>query len=806
MNMKKQILSLALLAASVMLKAQNPYPILSVDSIQFVNLQKLSNPTANTLPDYVDPVKQNVTYGDTVRFDGVVAFNPKAYGLSKSRKAIYIQRKGGGPWSGVQVMCEPNNSGAANLTDLITQSKFYDNAIVGYNCRFTGVVRDFQGETQINLIANNANWDNFIEQLSLTPDTLKYTEISASQLMAGNPNTGWVQQKATAEQYEGGLVTIKDVSVYSITISGNRTFWSVIDDFGNVVDVRDFSAYYRRDDNEDTIPAIANTFQAPPIGTRLEYIRGAVTEYQVSGVSRYGVSPLYPTDIKVCTSCAPTVKYINRNPVLSTLTDTLNLTFEITVGDTTLNTQVFYYKKPGSLVMDSMVMTAVPSFPNYYAAKVDPVGAEGVFTWWVRAEDKKGRQTFFPDPLTLGRSFYVTTNGVNSIAQLQYSNSPSGSTIWDGDSLLNISIGGILTGKNFISGTTNLMTLQSGTGANSAIFIQKGTADGSDSWNIGDSIHITRATVRENFNVTTLFNVIATVGSTGNALPAFAMLPIDSFALAKTAYARPYEAVLMRFDSVKVFSANADAPSDFGEFSFHKTVSGPTVGLRVDDMNGSLYGLNKKLKVGMDMAFIQGPMYYSFGNFKLIPRGLTDLDLSQLDSVAPVITLLGNNPDTVIKSTVAYVDPGATASDDKDGDISANIMVTGVVNAGVVGTYILNYKVSDAWGNMDSAMRTVIVIDSANVGVNENELTFAQLSVYPNPASSHITVSGNFIKTQPVTIKVLDILGKEIANKTVYGTQFEETISTANLNGGVYFCNISNANGNKTLKFIVSGK
>ena len=812
--MRKLLLSLMMLGAAGLLQAQNPYPIYPIDSIQFVNLTRLSSP-GNTIPDLVTPTFKDSVFRDTVRFEGIVVINPKIYGLSQNRKAVYVQRKGGGPWSGILAMCNFNPSPDPTFKDpstglnfpssaaYITHTKFYDNCVVGYKARFTGVIRDFQGETQVNIIPNNPNWDNSVEQVSLTPDTLVYTEIEANKLMTGNPNTGWVQQKQTAEQYEGTLVTIRNVSVYSIQTSGARSFWSVIDDFGNVLDVRDMSAYFRRDDNEDTVPKIANTFQPPPIGTRLEYIRGVVTEYAASGVQRYGICPIYPSDYKVCTSCPPIMKYINRNPIIAKTTDTLNVTFEITVGDTTLNKQVLYFKKPGSTTLDSVAMTAVPSFPNYFVGKITPAGAEGVLKFWVRAEDRRGRQSFFPDPLTLGKDLYITTNGVNSIQILQSSSIPGGPSIWDRDSLLNIDVQGIVTGRGF----GNMLIVQNGTGPNSAIFIQRGTNGTVDNWKVGDSVQITRATVGENFSTTNLYNILGTVLDSNKTLPAFeTSLAIDSFILGRNAYARPYEGVLMRFDSVKVFSANPDGASDFGEFSILPKNSTSTLGLRIDDLSLKFKSWNKSVKAGMMMGFVQGPMYFANGNFKLIPRDSNDADFSRIDMAKPMLTLLGSAIDSVDLGTT-YVDSGATAMDDIDGDITANIVKTGTVNTAAVGTYTLVYNVSDAWGNMaDSVVRTVIVRDTASVGINENEMNFAQLTVYPNPATTAITVSGNFIKTQPISIKVVDLLGKEITSRTVRGTQFNETISIDNLNSGIYFCTISNASGSKTLKFVVNGK
>ncbi|MFA5126419.1 MAG: immunoglobulin-like domain-containing protein [Patescibacteria group bacterium] len=68
------------------------------------------------------------------------------------------------------------------------------------------------------------------------------------------------------------------------------------------------------------------------------------------------------------------------------------------------------------------------------------------------------------------------------------------------------------------------------------------------------------------------------------------------------------------------------------------------------------------------------------------------------DTVPPVITLLGSNPVDIYVGD-SYTDAGATASDDIDGDISANIVLSGTVNTSTVGAYILTYDVSDAAGN-----------------------------------------------------------------------------------------------------------
>lgn len=79
------------------------------------------------------------------------------------------------------------------------------------------------------------------------------------------------------------------------------------------------------------------------------------------------------------------------------------------------------------------------------------------------------------------------------------------------------------------------------------------------------------------------------------------------------------------------------------------------------------------------------------------------------DTVKPIITLKGAS---VIYSGVGVEvkDPGATALDDKDGDISEKIDRSGNVNINYAGTYKVSYIVSDRSGNLsDIVERTYII-------------------------------------------------------------------------------------------------
>jgi len=87
---------------------------------------------------------------------------------------------------------------------------------------------------------------------------------------------------------------------------------------------------------------------------------------------------------------------------------------------------------------------------------------------------------------------------------------------------------------------------------------------------------------------------------------------------------------------------------------------------------------------------------------------------SPIDTTAPVITLMGDNPLHLVEGE-PFVDPGASATDDTDGNITSRITVTGTVDNLVPGMYELSYTVSDNAGNHASITRTVYVYPTGGV-------------------------------------------------------------------------------------------
>ena len=84
-----------------------------------------------------------------------------------------------------------------------------------------------------------------------------------------------------------------------------------------------------------------------------------------------------------------------------------------------------------------------------------------------------------------------------------------------------------------------------------------------------------------------------------------------------------------------------------------------------------------------------------------------------VDTTVPVITLVGADPQTIEVGS-PYVELGATALDNYDGDITGSIVIDATaVNTAVVGCYLVTYNVTDANGNPATQVtRTVDVVDT----------------------------------------------------------------------------------------------
>ena len=82
------------------------------------------------------------------------------------------------------------------------------------------------------------------------------------------------------------------------------------------------------------------------------------------------------------------------------------------------------------------------------------------------------------------------------------------------------------------------------------------------------------------------------------------------------------------------------------------------------------------------------------------------------DTTPPVIVLSGDNPLDVECAIETYVDPGFTATDDCDGNLTASVIVDdSAVDENTPGMYNVTYNVTDAAGNMATEVIRVVNVE-----------------------------------------------------------------------------------------------
>ena len=143
---------------------------------------------------------------------------------------------------------------------------------------------------------------------------------------------------------------------------------------------------------------------------------------------------------------------------------------------------------------------------------------------------------------------------------------------------------------------------------------------------------------------------------------------------------------------------------------------------------------------------------------------------SKDDTTPPVITLKGaaTIQDTLNK---AYVELGATATDNKDGDLTTSIVTSGTVNYNLKGTYTITYTVSDAAGNTATATRTVNVINTAEFVAGTYAVTDTWTGSLDTTESYNVVVSTSTTTNNAILMADFGGFGTPvIVNATISGT------------------------------------
>ena len=133
-----------------------------------------------------------------------------------------------------------------------------------------------------------------------------------------------------------------------------------------------------------------------------------------------------------------------------------------------------------------------------------------------------------------------------------------------------------------------------------------------------------------------------------------------------------------------------------------------------------------------------------------------------IDYDDPSISLNGDHGIN-IKLGEEFIDPGFTAFDEVDGDITSNVTVEGSVDTTVAGLYEITYSVRDAAGNRTKVTRNIYVVAEVpftNVSINGSYVMYVNMNEeFVDPGvtliidgedfTSQVIVNGSVDSTQP---------------------------------------------------------
>ena len=190
------------------------------------------------------------------------------------------------------------------------------------------------------------------------------------------------------------------------------------------------------------------------------------------------------------------------------------------------------------------------------------------------------------------------------------------------------------------------------------------------------------------------------------------------------------------------------------------------------------------------------------------------------DEITPVITLTKGNSLSLNKGE-AFVDPGFTAIDESDGDLTQSVVVEGNVDTNTFGTYQLTYRVKDSAGNEAKIVRSVRVADLVapslylkgetsiyiKVGTAYTEPGYTAKDNIDGEISKKVTVSGKVdiakMGVNVLTYTITDQYGnRATAERTVYVYQKQAEPNPVNPGKKVVYLTFDDGPGRYTEKLL----
>ncbi|MCH8034307.1 MAG: T9SS type A sorting domain-containing protein [Bacteroidetes bacterium] len=644
--MKKLLSLLFFIAFSGMLFAQT-YPLVTIEDIQYQHPDSLLQNG-----DQVSPL-----FGDTVRVQGVVMVRP-VVDPGTDRRRIFAA---GNRW--MIYMVDPNGNQHEFFDGIIpiqhdttgvNQNTFFDLVDTADVVEFTVVVEEFFTTTQGALLINPPTAVSIVGNLVTRPAPI---EVDISEFVDAQGN--W---NPLSEKYEGMYVIVRN-AISSDRDLGNGTF-RLNDGQGNSILMYDQSGFFTL--RAHRLTGITD-YQPPVDGSNITFIRGFIQTHSDLGAR---IAPAYwPFDMEIGAS-SPAISNVRRDAAEIFSDQAVEINTSIIDFDGIVQeAKIFYTVDDGS--PDSVAMMQDVVDTTKWSGTIPGITSDSsLVEYYIQAIDNEGRVSTNPSNINAPQFFYLVLNRNVTIQDVQYN--PFGTDV-SGYNHYYVTLTGTITADTSDFPGTGVtafqIMMQNGEGPWSGIRIGTRGLLGDDlsALQKGDNVtingYIWDDAVTPTFNVTRIDSVTSIViNSTGNTLPDYKDLETNVIGLGGLGEVEKeqWESVLIRYNKLLVTDENADGPpSNFGEMLVDDGTGDTRVEL--EDGNHSYHNLSDPLRTfyimtGSTFEALSGVMYYSFGNYKLVPRNDDDFvgfttDVTETEEIPTEYSLSQNYPNPFNPST-----------------------------------------------------------------------------------------------------------------------------------------------------------
>jgi hypothetical protein len=637
--MKRIFTLLATVFTAVSLYGQS-YPLVSIKQINVSIDLAACNDTSTYL-------------GDTLRFRAHVVTDG---GLSEVASGS-VQ---GGNRPFIYMIDTTSNGAVDSLSGIEVMGVYSDAAgnsqpIPGFTALFqgdkvevTGIVQQFDGNTQFTTLDVNS-------VTLLTSGDLAPAAFVPKQLVVGDLNdNNRVNVVTTGEFWQNSFVELQNVTVIQVTpFSGSRVSFDVQDANGNVLNVSDRFLAQRTPShtivNPNSPSATGNgTFIAPSVGTFYSSLKGIVRHSAngcTGGTGRgYELNPFDDSHYAVGAS-APSITNVFTFPTIVSSSDSVLVSADVIDADGTVDTFQIYWSTNTSMMSGSFASANMNFVSGSTYEYYIPAQANGsLVRYWIRAVDNDGSAVTYPvSPASQANPYFshysVRDNGLK-IFDLQYSGNGTGGSVFAGQT---VTVTGYVTSARRDCDLEYVYFQD----PNDTIFAGIALVPNQDLDNVyRDQMLSVTGQVQETFGVTYL-NVDSYVGLAGSqTIMPTAIDPSDM-----NLDMEMYEGMLVSYQNPnggKVYITDEDAgfaeyrigtDPTFGPSQSSRVIAGrqsgssATSSLYVSLITDTSYVNNDGAmqvpavvtNTSMEMDAMHGILWFSFGNYKLLPRNNFDI-------------------------------------------------------------------------------------------------------------------------------------------------------------------------------------